>query len=92
MVTYDPYQYDNLEALLEKGLAPFGITADNIQENQHRVALMQHPFEGFSVVDDIWVDGQYEFSIRRELKHVEVAPGITSLMTEYEMFVKGEEK
>lgn len=86
------HHYEVLDKLLEEGLAPYGITPENIQENQHRVAIMHGPPEWCHVEIDIWVDGQYAFSIRRKVAIVDKASGVVELDVSYEMFVKGEEK
>lgn len=90
MGAYDPYQYDKLEELLKQGLAPFGITPENIQDNAHRVCIIQYPPEVYRIVCDVSVDDRYVFSIIKELKHVEVTPGVTRLMVDYKMVVEGE--
>lgn len=92
METFDLHHHYDLEELLKKGLAPFGVTPENIQNNWNRVRIIRR----FCRADlpglymDVLVDDLYAFSILQEAKYVEVFPGITQLKISYEMFTKGE--
>lgn len=89
--------YDELDALVAKELAPYGITIENAEENADRVRIeIISPPTSFAddaialTRHDFYIDGEYAFSVEYRVVWDTIAKGMYSTRTEYRIVKKGE--
>lgn len=93
----DKNPYDELDALVAKELAPYGITIENAKKNADRVRIeiISPPtsfaddaiaFERY----DFYIDGEYAFSVECRVVWDTIDKGIYSTKMEYRIVKKGE--
>lgn len=90
--------YDEIGALIEKELIPYGITIENIEEDADRVQIeIVSPPTTFAddVIalerHDFYVDGAYAFSVEYRVVWDTIDKGIYSAKSEYRIVKKGED-
>lgn len=93
--------YDELDGLILKELAPYGITNENAFANRNRIKLATHPMDivddpvGSGVLaikqEDWYIDEYYAFSVRTFLCYEDMAPGAKKIVTRVDI-LKGENR
>ena len=93
----DKNPYDELDALVAKELAPYGITIENFEENADRVRIeIVSPPTSFADDaiafnrHDFYIDGEYAFSVEYRVVWDTIDKGIYSTKTEVRIVKKGE--
>ena len=89
---------EEIDALIWKELAPYGITNENFWENSDRIRIveLQNP-DTFYADDalrlmrrDFYIDGAYAFSVEYRVVWDTITDGIFSARMEYRIVKKGE--
>lgn len=82
---------ESYSELLEKALESYGINRQNIIENAHRITAYQRMSvtNPFQATEDVYIDGQYAFSIQKALRYEERASGVMAMVADVKI-VKGE--
>ena len=79
-----------LEDILDEAFELYGITPENIAYNTDRIRIDEHlPVENpeyTDIVNDVFIDGQYAFSIRKRLSNAK--ENAYALKLYYEVFRK----
>lgn len=82
-----------LEDVLKDALKPYGITPENIAYNVNRVRINEHPPienpEYTDIINDVFIDGRYEFSIQKRLFNMKES--MYALKLSYRVFRKENE-
>lgn len=97
MIYRDIYIYNEgqnlLEDVLKDAFKPYGITPENIAYNVDRVRIDEHPpienSEYTDIINDVFIDGRYEFSIQKRLFNMKGS--MYALKLSYRVFKKENE-